>query len=386
MKKIGVILIIGMMLPLSALATQNILIDESDAVEFSESGQNLIQEKSVAAVSSANPQIIINQKQETTSTTQQPQVSHQPVLHVTGSVIEDTYDVELKKSRIEAEKTTEQTIREHLESARLKDEQKRLQAIVAKNNTPQQSVIYPNPVSQNSVVQPSIVSSVNIQEEDVNSERVYIGIAGGQPANLTPLNRENIKYYGSVGVAFGATNDNGISLESSLFYTEHAINSNNFGYNIGNFRNNVGYNALNNFNDTNVEQVTGTLSLKFTPFQGRFQPYAGIAISYNRWLESNNNIQGAYYNTPIGQDYNSFAFDSIDLGSNVGVDFLLNKKVSVGFNMLINILNLHNNRLTDTHNLAYNYNGYNPLNRTAALVTFEETNWLIASVNVKLYF
>lgn len=355
-----IILITGIVFNLSVFATHDILIDQEDIP---------LGEK-ISSVSTIDPKIVIlnNQNQKVDQGTN---ISNQPLVRVTGEPSYNRYSSKLRQSRLDAERKTENRIIVKLESARLMDEQKRLNkffgtkkaiqtVVVAKN---QEIIAAPLVVSSNEIVSSSII-------EDSETDKVYIGIHGGQPSNLTKLQAGNINYHSSVGVSLGATDNSGLILESSLFYSEHTINDVNTLYNTNNY----------NLDGTEVEQLSGSLALKFTPAFGRFKPYAGVAISYNYWLEEDITSNGCYSINYCQQ--NTSTFDSVDLGGNVGVDFLLSYKVSLGFNMLVNLLNLHNNR-PDNNNLVAHNNNNLPYVST---VKFENTKWLIASVNAKFYF
>ena len=87
--------------------------------------------------------------------------------------------------------------------------------------------------------------------------------------------------------SLGSYDDSGLILESSFFYSKHEINTD--------YENRYRNNTHSYFQpySTDVHQISGSLSLKYTPFSSRFKPYAGVAISYNYWIYSAN-VDSAY--------------------------------------------------------------------------------------------
>ena len=405
MKKPSILFFIGLILPFSLLAQEEIIeIDKEDLVIAEKEGVV------AKALSKAEPQVVIlnNQNQEVgqQATHDQNQevgqqathstkssISHQPVVRVLGTPISTSYASELKKSRQEAEIQTEQKIVEKLESSRLRDEQERLKKLfnegtykthtTAAKVAPRHTVVVEDGhVVDGSDVYAEVVTPVQEKSED----SIYIGIYGGQSSNLT-RSLKNVNSYGSFGVSFGSYDETGLILESSFFYSNHKLDK---GYE------NLYKNNINNYREsylTDVHQMSGSLSLKYTPFSRRFKPYAGVAISYNYWIYSAD-VNSSYSCKGISFKYcsNQVKADSVDLGANLGVDFRMNHRVSIGFNMFVNVLNLYNNR---PHNRTYDYRhdykydykydyDYDTYNFNP--IKLEETNWIIASINAKLYF
>ena len=359
MKRIN-ILLIGFLFSFSVFGEE--AIDQEDLIIT-----EVKKEVQAKASAEADPRVVIlnsqnQQVDQKAAHDQNAQVSNQPVVRVVGIPTSSTYATELKKSRKEAEVETEQKIVEKLESSRLRDEQERLRKLFG--NTPkQQTVVAPTipsaPIAVQATDESEIYSEI-VEEEDKDS--IYVGFHGGQSSNLTRA-LENVTSYGSFGISFGASDESGLIMESSFFYSQHQVESHNSSY-----LNNSDISGL-----TDVHQLTGVLSLKFTPLSNRFKPYAGIAVSYNYRLYSD------YYVCDYGSQYcdSQAKSDSVDLGADVGVNFELSKKISIGFNMLINVLHLYDNRS--------NWVG-NDYSEDLTLVKLEETNWIIASINAKLYF
>ena len=377
MGKLRFFLISGI-IPFSLLATEVIEVDSEGVII--EEGQKAV----VKSVSESDPQVVIMNNQRVDQETQQKadhnaqQISNQPIVRVIGTPTSTNYAVELKKSRHEAEIQTEQKIVEKLESSRLRDEQERLRKLFGAKPA-KKLVVSTNKHETVAIVeddgkridQSEVYTEIVSPKEDKSEEDVYIGLHVGQSSNLTK-SLDNINSYGSFGLSFGASDDSGLVLESAFMYSKHEM------YDISS----VYYNN-DESNLTDVHQMAGFLSLKYTPFSGRFKPYIGVAISYNYWIysdkvESNNACSGFNFNQYCD---NQVKADSVDLGANVGVDLRLNHRISIGFNILANILNLYNNRPNQVSSDNYYYSGgyYDP-------IKLEETNWIIASINAKLYF
>ncbi|MDE0119032.1 MAG: hypothetical protein OXM55_03375 [Bdellovibrionales bacterium] len=387
MKKLSILFLMGLILPFSLLAQGEVIeIDKEDLVVAEEEGVF------TKSSSKAEPQVLIlnNQNQEvgqkaTHST--ETSVSHQPVVRVLGTPISTSYAFELKKSRQEAEMQTEQKIVEKLESSRLRDEQERLKklfntGITTAQVSPQKTVV----VEDGHIVDGNeVYAEVVTPLQDKSEDSIYVGIHGGQSSNLT-RSLKNVNSYGSFGVSFGSYDESGLILESSFFYSKHKLDK---GYE------NLYKNNINNYREsylTDVHQMSGVLSLKYTPFSRRFKPYAGVAISYNYWIYSAD-VNSAYTCRGISFKYcsNQVKADSVDLGANFGVDFQMNKRVSIGFNMFLNVLNLYNNRSNNRkydYDYKYDYSYYDNRYDTYNFnpIKLEETNWIIASINAKLYF
>ena len=120
------------------------------------------------------------------------------------------------------------------------------------------------------------MTSVNISAQvqtpsvvqDAHKENLYLGFHGGQSGNILQQ-VENLESYGSYGVSAGSHFQSGIILESSLFFTPHIINPRH----PVNFRDTNHQNHLDKDYYTNVDQWTGTLAVKYTPFSSRLKPY-----------------------------------------------------------------------------------------------------------------
>ena len=354
----------------------------AESVVYIDEDERVISEKGGVS-SPSEPKILIlnNQKMDQKSLPiQNSQISSQPVTRVTGVPISKNHATELRQSRRQAEIQTEQKIVERLESSRLRDEQERLNKILKPHNN--KSVVVMNN-GNNLYTEEAIVS-----QPEESSDEIFVGLHIGQASNLTNRIEES---YGSFGISAGSYDESGLMLEGSVFYSQHEVSKDGFNM----YYNNVYDRHLSPF--SNVDQITGALSLKYTPFSRKFRPYVGVSVFYNMWMYDNeDDITNLYSFCPYGSydrsgrscNSSKKTTDSIDLGAHIGLDMKINKKVSLGFNLLVNIVNFYNNN-TDVfskYQLHYN-NLYYDFHRSGIdIVNLEETNWVIASINAKMYF
>ncbi len=370
--KISGTLLVGISLSFSLFGGEIVEFDKEDLV--------IAEERGTSAKSSSDPRVVIlnNQQVEQDQKAKQDQNSwmlNQPIVRVMGTPISTTYAAELKKSRQHAELQTEQQVVEKLESSRLRDEQERLKKLFGETPAPKQIVssshsqvvaLDGNKALDKSEIYAEVVTPVKEESKD----SVYVGVHGGQGLNLTRA-LEGINSYGSVGFSFGAVDESGLMMESSFFYTNHQLTDSQ----------DVDNNFSNQSSTEDMDQFSGFLSVKYTPFSRRFQPYIGVTLSYSHRIYSGNMI----YLCSASQQYcdESVKTNSVDFGANIGMDFRLSKKVSVGFNMLVNVQNLYNTRLKRESDYDYDYDNSDYYSTP---VKPEETNWIIASINAKLYF
>ena len=372
MERIFIFLLL--LVPAFVQAESTIYIDEDDEI---------ISEKGPSEPSGSKILILNNQKvDQKTSSVQNPQISNQPVVRVNGVPVSNSHATELQKSRRDAEIQTEQKIVERLERSRLKDEQERLDKILKPYK--EKSVVVVNN-DGNLYSEKTTVS----QPEVENDDEIFVGLHIGQASNLTNRIEES---YGSFGISAGSYNESGLMLEGAVFYSEHEVSKDSFNM----YYNTVYDRHLSPF--SNVDQFTGALSLKYTPFSRKFRPYIGVSVFYNMWMYDNDDeIFDLYSFCPYRTNSlrnrgncNSSrkTTDSIDLGAHVGLDVKINKKISLGFNLLINIANLYNNNVDvfSRYQLHYDNLYYDFHNPDLGVVNLEETNWVIASINAKMYF
>ena len=353
MNKLFILTMLGISFSLSAQGT--IEVDADDLP---------IEAKPSISVSSDKPSVVIlNNQKSNQNSNQVTKTNSQPTVQVLGQPVSETYAVELKKSRYEAELQTEQKIVERLESSRLRDEQERLNKMFG-NTSPLASTATVAPVVSTTSNQVSVPSAPE------SAKKAYVGFHGGQASNFTSL--ENVNSYGSLGISFGTFAQSGLMVKSDFFYSKHRID------NMYSIYSNYGYDEYRD--KTMSHQLSGSLTLGYTPSFGRFRPYAGASIAYNHWIHSAYTDDSQCKRVSLRDCKNQVKTDTVNLGLTTGVDFQLSQRLSIGFNMLVNVYNIYNNlsdRIADYDD--YSRNDENP-------VYIEETNWLIASINAKLYF
>ncbi len=376
--RFGVLILLGSLLfPQLSVATETHYIDEEDVQEVDIIVQEpayihkVTQPELVQPVQerSTESKVVILNNQKVVQG-QDTQVSQQPIVQVIGTSA--GYAQQLRKSRQEAEIKTEQKIVEKLEGARLRDEQGRLGKLFKESVLKEVQVVTRQPVAVSQYIAP-----VEIHQEDESyNDEIYMSFQAGRSANLDRT--VNLNSYGSFGVAFGSYDDSGLILESAVLYSRHNFSDDQYdsGYS--------GYDYSDG--DYNVHQFTGTLALKLSPFASyRFRPYVGLVGIYSLWMQedadqyhygSNNCSYGSYCDDGYSRT------NSIGVGINVGVDMKLTKKFGIGTGVLVNVINVYSTASSDKFSHIYDYNGIENY-RTKSL---EETNWLIASINAKLYF
>ena len=329
-----------------------------------------IMSDNLMARSASEPKVVIlnsqNQKTDQQSAHDQNMpVSNQPVVRVIGTPVSVSYAAELKRSRQDAELNTEQKIVAQLESARLRDEEERLSKLFGhKQSATTKVVVVPQ---TNTALQGYATPSKRVE----SAEQVYFGVQAGQSSNLT--NVQNLNSYGSFGASMGVISKAGLILESSFFYSQHQLD-------IADKYNNNRYN-IKTQDTVNVYQLSGLLALKYTPFSSRFKPYVGAFVSYNYWVYEGFDYLCHYRKHAKKGCHNYTKVDAVDVGPIVGMDMQLSHKVSIGFNLIVNAKNLYNNH-SDSYYAKNYYDDYYAIEN----VQLEETNWLIASLNAKLYF
>ncbi len=336
--------------------------------------------------------ILNNQNQQVQQKTDTNQMSLQPVVHVTDSPISKTYATELRKSRQDAEVQTEQKIVEKLESARLRDEQERYNRLFGNKVKKQSSIIVADASRQTVVAPISDIHASTVLSKETDNDSIYIGLIGGQIANL---NQQvvNLNSFGSFGFSFGAKDDSGLIIEGSFYYSRHVLTPMNNLFQNSWFQNNsLNYNSAFS---SNVNQLTGVFSILYSPVSSRVQPYAGVSAAYNLWMYNHNNtfnpINSMNFNCHVGYQFcaaGGYRTNSIDIGLSAGMDLKLNDKIDVGFNLLLNVLNVYNNhsRMYNNYYLNSRYYGANGLFTATTPISLEETNWVIASINAKFHF
>ena len=374
----------GIGIPLHSIAEE--YAEEDIIIEDIQSPQPASQPNPIIKThSEGQPKVVIyNNHKVDQSSAQSPNISTQPVLRVTGTPITKAPTAELRQSRQEAELMTEQRIVEKLESSRLRDEQERL------------NKLFPSEAGKTVVVGGTAIAPVDISAQvqassspNDHKDNLYLGFHIGQAGNVFQQ-VDNLESYGSFGVSAGSYFQSGIIIEGSFAFTSHAITPTQTVF----FRDINYQNHFDNAYSTDVQQWSGMLAFKYSPFSSRLKPYLGMVAAYNQWIYRDQysfDYSCEVLRTPYcpGLDYNSH---SVDLGVTVGADVHLNKKLSIGLSVIMNVYNIyHSNTTRDPYAaLQEEYNRWSHYHGSRVPIyqhfKMEETNWIIASINAKLYF
>ena len=350
----------------------------------------LIIEEAPKAIVNSEPKVLILNNQNQQVDQNSKQMSMQPVVHVTGAPISKTHATELRKSRQSAEIHTEQKIVERLENERLRDEQARFNKLFNKQPSVVSVIEQPATILKSTGAAPVSINAIQTSTDvidDSKEDPVYIGIHGGQIANLN-LQVVNLQSFGSFGISFGMKDESGLMVDSTVYYSAHQLAPMNTL-----FQTNIWNNGFNNM-VSNVQQITGAFSVRYTPSSSRVQPYIGASAAYNLWLYQHNNglnLNWINFNCHLNYQFCAAGFyktHSVDVGLSTGVDLKLNDKMEIGVNLLLNVLNVYNNhsRMYNNYYINSAFYGINGLFNNTAPISLEETNWVIATVNAKFYF
>lgn len=221
---------------------------------------------------------------------------------VTAPAIKPSKASELRKAREDAEISTESYILEKLESERLKDEQKRVDKIMG------------HPQAEETVVIQKEAAS--IQKPKWFGEKAFISLGAGVvnyygPDNI--LSTEKPALFVSIG---GYTQYN-LIFDFTAYWSQHFLSSDD---------------------EYGVHQLSGSLSLKYSPLKGRLKPYGGITGAYTGRYYCEVNEEGFCYEnySSAGRKKWQQAFDA---GPTVGIDVALSPRLgfNVNFSWLFNL-------------------------------------------------
>ena len=228
---------------------------------------------------------------------------------VTATALNPSKASELRSAREDAEVSTESYILEKLEAERLKDEQKRVDALVGKGAE--------GPVSAE--LSPAAALSPPVSPQWYFGEKAFVSLGGGV-----------VKYLGG---------DNVESNEPAFFlslggYALHWVIFDFTGYWSRHY---IGGQA--SYHDTQVIQLSGALSLKFSPLKGRLKPYAGVtgAVTFRNYSPVDH--EGAPLDDPSLYSRAEKQWPlAVDVGPSVGMDVALGPRlgVNVNFSWLFN--------------------------------------------------
>ena len=352
--------------------------------------EDIIEEEEVVVPAVKAPSkkaVIILNNQQVEQKMQGNTLSQQPAVRVEGQAVTRSRATELMQSRKEAEVQTEQKIVERLERSRLRDEQERLSRIL--NEGTEQTVITRQEGTGTTDHRSPGPRKV-VWQEDEDEDPVFVGFHFGFASNLG--NRIEGSY-GSYGVSVGAADETGLAMEAGVFYSLHEVSRGGVGAgfeywhdsHLGQYRSPF----------TDVDQLTGSVALKFTPFGTRLKPTLAVVGLFSLWMYDNSSDDFLSYSfCPVGVGYGNRrcgrgqTTHSLDVGVQAGVDIKLSSRVSVGLQLLINVWNFYNNNDALFRNYYWTNNTYNYHYSPSAVqdTTLERTRWMIATANIKVYF
>ena len=231
---------------------------------------------------------------------------------VTATALNPSKASELRSAREDAEVSTESYILEKLEAERLKDEQKRADSIIGKDSE--------GPATKET---PSAAPvSPQVSPQWYFGEKAFVSLGMGV-----------VKYLGG---------DNVESNEPAFFVSLGGYAAHRFIFDFTGYgsRHYIGPLAGDVIYDTQVIQLSGALSLKFSPLKGRLKPYAGVtgAVTFRNYslVDDEGEFVDDYLNASRrAQKQWPLAFD---IGPSVGLDAALGPRlgVNVNFSWLFN--------------------------------------------------
>ena len=258
---------------------------------------------------------------------------------VTAPALTPSKASELRKAREDAEISTESHIMEKLEAERLKDEQKRVDKLMGGSQVPGPVVVEER-------------KSLAPQKPQWRfGEKVFISLGGGYVNYLGGDNIDSTAWPAFFLSLGGYARDRFI-FDFTGYYSTHFISK----YNIG---------------DWKVQQVSGALSVKFSPLVGRLKPYVGAVGSYSGRRYKPTTSSGEVIEDPVKKRGRREWQQAFDAGPALGVDVALGPRL--GFNV----------------NLWWLFNGYTEesdanIGPDEELLSKKQS--VVASASVRFYF
>ena len=223
---------------------------------------------------------------------------------VTAPAIKPSKASELRKTREDAEISTESYILEKLETERLKDEQKRVDKIMG-NTQPEKTV----------VLKEENVPAEKSQPQWYFGERAFISLGGGIVNYYGPNNIHSTEKP-ALFVSLGGYTQYNLIFDFTAYWSQHFVTSND---------------------EYGVHQLSAALSLKFSPLNGRLKPYGGVTGAYTgrRYCQVNEERHCYENYSEIGKKEWQQAFDA---GPTVGVDVALGPRLGLKCEFLLAFL------------------------------------------------
>jgi len=335
------------------------------------------QSASASAVNS-QPIYIVNQKPAAQLAA--PQVQTQPTVTIEASPLTDSRADNLRKSRQDAEMSTEAKLVEKLEQSRLEDEKRRAQVLFGDKlsgqnpeaaQAPQAPAPAPQPqiiiIPQQSlapVAAPVVETKTNTAGEVPTEKQVEAAVKSELSMPLEGVSRtpKAQKYFsGFVGVSqvdfyayqanytfgstYGVKYDDNYAVEGTFMFSNGEVENVNNQYYCN------CYGPQVNLFDMN--QYTGSMAVKYFLFNGMVKPVIGGLgqYSYREFLWSDKN--------GYSRNLSRSTSHALDVGALMGVEIEFSPKMKMGFDIRY-LKNVLVNRNYSTEVLKYN--GGAPLN------------------------
>jgi len=282
-------------------------------------------------------------------------IQKQPTTYIEATPLQESRAEMLRKSRQDAEVSTEQKIVEKLEFSRLEDEKRRSDVLFGDRfqqiqSTQNQQVIVPVQVQEQVVAPVKVVQAEPVDKDDLlDDEEIIRSEVRASMAEMNPPKPPQVRYFsGGVGIA-EYMNANNVKNNYSIGFgvgsrvSERLLVEGSFTY--GSFQiqqrdgvNYCDYYACGYFpRITDMDQYTGSAVAKYQIFNGLFRPVFGGVLSYNYRTFSDS--QFAIAN-------NDAQTHSLDLGMVAGADVELSPEFSLGLEFKYMFLNFFNRNTT----------------------------------------
>ena len=220
---------------------------------------------------------------------------------VTAPALTPSKASELRKAREDAEVSTETYILEKLEAGRLKDEQERVDKLMGGSQSQTPVIVEEK-------------KSLPAPEEEPKwhfGEKTFVSLGGGYVKYLGPRNVEST-IWPAFFISLGGYAEDYFIFDFTGYYSTHFITDKNKG-------------------DLRVQQISGALSLKFSPLKGKLKPYAGVVGAYTTRRYQSLTAYGEVMDDPYKRIGTKEWQQAFDVGPTLGVDVALGPRL--GFNV-----------------------------------------------------
>ena len=216
---------------------------------------------------------------------------------VTAPALTPSKASELRKAREDAEVSTETHILEKLEAERLKDEQERVDKLMGGSQTPV-------------IVEEKKSLPAPEKSQWQFGEKTFVSLGGGYVNYLDPGNI-NSTDWPAVFLSLGGYTQNYFIFDFTGYLSTHFITDNG--------------------SDWRAQQLSGSLSLKFSPLTGKLKPYVGVVGAYTTRRYQPLTFAGEVIENPSKRRGIKEWQQAFDVGPALGVDVALGPRL--GFNI-----------------------------------------------------